>query len=127
MKRIRRAAAVLTAAVTLFVMTVPCYAAEPVFPEMQEISEETASFYTQWKEKYLRQDPYITSDAQYYVHYSDEEYSGYSIAVTVSEAHGYGMLITACMAEQDSGAKEIFDGMYRYYRARKLLWCGFCF
>ena len=37
--------------------------------------------------------------------------------VTVSEAHGYGMLIAVSMADYDSEAKDLFDGMVRYYLA----------
>lgn len=83
------------------------------------LSEETMAFYDYWKEKYLTHDPYATEEAQYYVFYGDQTYAeaGYAVPVTVSEAHGYGMLIAASMAEYDSEAKEIFDGMYRYYRA----------
>lgn len=83
------------------------------------ISAETKSFYDYWKEKYLVQNPYVTEKEQYYVFYGEQTYAeaGYSVPVTVSEAHGYGMLITASMAGYDSEAKEIFDGMYEYYRA----------
>ncbi len=77
-------------------------------------SVETKDFYNYWKEKYVVQDTYVTDEKQYYVWYSDEAYSddNTGIEVTVSEAHGYGMLITATMSNQ-----EIFDGMYRYYRS----------
>ncbi len=83
------------------------------------ISSETANFYENWKERYIVLNPYETEPAQYFVMYGDGLYSetGYETPVTVSEAHGYGMLITACMAEYDSEAKEIFDGMYDYYKA----------
>lgn len=85
--------------------------------EEPALSQDTQSFYEYWKDKYIVQDPYITDDAQYFVYYSEEKYSGSEpVAVTVSEAHGYGMLITACMAQYDSDAKEIFDGMYRFYK-----------
>lgn len=109
MKKAAAAAAVL---LTMQTAAVPCMAAQP-------LSEDTISFYEVWKEKYLAQNTYVTDEIQYYVHYSDQTYAeaGYEIAVTVSEAHGYGMLITAGMAEYDSEAKEIFDGMYRYYKA----------
>lgn len=82
-------------------------------------SAETKSFYDYWKGKYLVQNPYVTDTAQYYVFYGEQTYAeaGYSVAVTVSEAHGYGMLIAASMADYDSEAKAIFDGMYHYYRA----------
>ncbi len=83
------------------------------------LSNDTVDFYNQWKEKYLTQDSYVKDEVQYYVYYSEEKYTGgnYSVPVTVSEAHGYGMLITASMAEYDNDAKAYFDGMYRYFKA----------
>lgn len=79
-------------------------------------SDATVSFYNEWKDKYVVKNPY-SSESQYYVCYSEEKFSDTNTetAVTVSEAHGYGMLITASMAEYDNSAKDIFDGMYRFY------------
>lgn len=90
-----------------------------VSAEQSGFTQETLDFYQHWKEAYIRQEPYITDEEQYYVWYSEETYAGdeQSVAVTVSEAHGYGMLIFAQMAEQDESAKQYFDGMYRYYKA----------
>lgn len=84
----------------------------------EKLTDETIDFYDYWKEKYIVHNKY-TDDAQYYVWYSDTPYSddNTSAEVTVSETHGYGMLITASMAEYDDNAKEIFDGMYAYYKA----------
>lgn len=65
------------------------------------------SFYTNWKDLYLKND--CNSD-QYYV-YSGED------AMTISEAHGYGMMITCMMAGYDQMSKTYFDGMYRYFKA----------
>ena len=76
--------------------------------------------YQQWKKTYVTEDTYISSGKpQYYVSYEENRYAGdgVSVPVTVSEAHGYGMLITVCMADYDAQAKDTFDGMYRYYRA----------
>lgn len=36
--------------------------------------------------------------------------------LTVSEAHGYGMILAALMAGHDPEAQEIFDGMFAFYR-----------
>ncbi len=84
-----------------------------------DFSKNTTEFYEKWKDKYLLKNPYVTDEVQYYVWYSEETYAqnNSETAVTVSEAHGYGMLIATSMAEYDSNAKEIFDGLYRYYRA----------
>lgn len=82
------------------------------------LSDDTIDFYYQWKDKYLIKNPYTTEN-QYYVQYSEENYeqTQSEVAVTVSEAHGYGMLSTACMSEYDRETKNIFDGMYNYYKA----------
>ena len=83
------------------------------------VSEETMNYYDQWKSKFMLQDNYVKDETQYYVWYGEEKYNGgnSSVAVTVSEAHGYGMLIFASMADYDTQAKEYFDGMYNYYKA----------
>lgn len=90
-----------------------------------ELSTDTVKFYKYWKQKYLKKDTYAKGKTQYYVYYADPESDEYkeeykdaeAPPVTVSEAHGYGMVITVSMAEKDKNAKAIFDGMYRYYRA----------
>ena len=58
-----------------------------------------------WKSAYLR----TAGTGRYYVRYN-------SAGETVSEAHGYGMLLTAYMAGYDTSAKTYFDGLYHYYR-----------
>ena len=83
------------------------------------LSAETLSYYDDWKNTYLRENPYESSETQYYVFYGEQtfEQAQHEVPVTVSEAHGYGMLISVMMADHDADAKEIFDGMYRYYIA----------
>ncbi len=86
------------------------------------MTQATENFYNIWKKTYVVKNPY-TQDAQYYVWYSGQSYNpnnppaGAGVAVTVSEAQGYGMLITALMSDYDNGAKSIFDGLYRFYKA----------
>lgn len=100
-------------------LTMSCTAAKIDSTEASVLAEETTAFYENWKNKYLVQDTYVSDETQYYVWYSEEKYSGnnVSVPVTVSEAHGYGMLITASMAEYDTQAKYYFDGMYRFFKA----------
>lgn len=100
-------------------LAMSCTAAKSDLKKTAVLSEDTTSFYETWKNKYLTQDTYVTDETQYYVWYSEEKYNGnnVSVPVTVSEAHGYGMLITANMAEYDSQAKSYFDGMYRFFKA----------
>ena len=84
-----------------------------------QLSEDSVRFYKYWKERYVRRDKY-TDEPQYYVLYSTEEFSGDDpVPVTVSEAHGYGMLITVSAAYADCEAKALFDGMYRFYMAHR--------
>lgn len=60
-----------------------------------------------WSERYLHQ----IDGNQYYVAY-DDDYN------TVSEAHGYGMLILVMIEEQyDIETKKHFDGMYHYAKS----------
>lgn len=118
MKSIKKLTAAAAAAIMIPLAFVPNFACTGI-ESPADISKETASFYDYWKEKYLAQDTYVKNETQYYVYYSEEKYSGnnVSVPVTVSEAHGYGMLIFASMADHDPSAKECFDGMYRYYKA----------
>lgn len=117
MKKHQKITVILTAALLIVQngsLSFPAYAADS---NREQTLQET---YLQWKDTYITEDTYIQADTpQYYVSYNDERYAGdnISVPVTVSEAHGYGMLITVCMADYDSEAKAIFDGMYRYYRA----------
>ena len=69
--------------------------------EVESYCNDMTSFYSIWKEKYIVKDEYVTNQEQFYVWYSEERYNGdnVSVPVTVSEAHGYGMLITASMSE----------------------------
>lgn len=72
-----------------------------------ELDAATAAFYDTWKARYLvagcAADEYriVTAPA--------------TDAYTVSEGHGYGMLIAAIFDGHDPEAHEIFDGLYRYY------------
>jgi endo-1,4-beta-D-glucanase Y len=91
----------------------------PIPASAQTLTNDTKHYYEDWKETYLRQNPYVKDETQYYVFYGEKEYAEAhsTVEVTVSEAHGYGMLITALMSDYDSEAKNIFDGMYHYYLA----------
>lgn len=79
----------------------------------------TTEFYDLWKKKYIVKNPY-SSKTQYYVWSSGQKYnkqSNQTVPICVSEAQGYGMLITVYMAGYDKNAKKFFDGMYRFYKA----------
>ncbi|CAH0118134.1 hypothetical protein PAE9249_00600 [Paenibacillus sp. CECT 9249] len=101
---------------------------KPNHVTQEQMDRTVARLYDEWKAKYLKKHPYLPESEpdQYYVWYADgdwfeEEYDedlGVNYwATTVSEAHGYGMLITALMAGHDPDAKQYFDGMFRYFKA----------
>jgi len=70
--------------------------------------QATRDFYDAWKARYLKQ----TCGAGRYVVESKTQPGN----LTVSEAHGYGMLLAAVMAGHDPDARTIFDGMVTYVR-----------
>ena len=60
------------------------------------------SYYSLWKGKYLI--PSVRFPGEWKVDYNGK-------GATVSEAMGYGMLITVFMADRDPQAKKYFDGL----------------
>ncbi|AJS61487.1 licheninase [Paenibacillus sp. IHBB 10380] len=101
---------------------------KPNHQPQSQIDATVARLYDEWKKKYLKKNPYlkVTAPSQYYVWYADgdwfekehdDELNVDYDSITVSEAHGYGMLITANMAGHDPEAKSYFNGLYRYFRA----------
>ncbi len=72
-----------------------------------ELDAATAAFYTTWKSRYL--EPACIA-GQYRVKTTPA-----TAAYTVSEGHGYGMLLAVLMAGHDPDARQIFDGLHAYY------------
>jgi endo-1,4-beta-D-glucanase Y len=73
------------------------------------------SFYQKWKAKYLV--PSKTA-GQFYVLVDEEQGTGKGPKkISISEGHGYGMLIAAFIAGADPQARELFDGLWRFARA----------
>lgn len=89
----------------------PTYREETLLPldGGAETIETVCRLYDEWKEKYFRYSPYDADQA--YVDWHGEE------GITVSEAHGYGMLALAYMAGYDADAQRDFDAMVRFYLA----------
>ncbi|HRI07898.1 MAG TPA: glycosyl hydrolase family 8 [Nannocystaceae bacterium] len=79
----------------------------PARPEA-DLDAATADFYDTWKDLYLRAG---CGDGRYFVKAAIDPDNR-----TVSEAHGYGMLLTAIMAGHDPDAQLEFDGLYRFFR-----------
>ncbi|MFN2426340.1 MAG: glycosyl hydrolase family 8 [Candidatus Binatia bacterium] len=71
------------------------------------LDQAVRDFYDEWKDEYLLQ----TCGAGRYVVVSH----GGSGTLTVSEAHGYGMMLAALMAGHDPEAQTVFDGMFAYF------------
>lgn len=95
---------------------------KPSHVSQEELDQATIELYDEWKDKYIKEKP--DSEGRYYVWYSDGDWFQYGseeekIATTVSEAHGYGMLIVATMAGYDPEAKKLFDGMFHYFEEHR--------
>ena len=87
------------------------YAAGSILPNhvaQATLDQATRDFYDAWKARYLKQ----VCGAGRWVVESKIQYGN----LTVSEAHGYGMLIAVLMAGHDPDARAIFDGMVAYFR-----------
>ena len=77
---------------------------KPTNYSQTDLDNQTSAFYENWKSTYLKND---CSENEYYI------YSGNGVK-TISEAQGYGMMITVFMSGYDSNAQKQFDGLYYY-------------
>lgn len=87
------------------------YAAGAILPNhvgQATLDQATRDFYDAWKARYLKQ----TCGAGRYVVEARTKAGN----LTVSEAHGYGMLLAVLMAGHDPDARAIFDGMVTFRR-----------
>ena len=80
---------------------------KPTNYSQTDLDSQTKTFYDEWKNIYLKND---CSTNEYYI------LSGNG-AKTVSEAHGYGMMIMCFMAGYENNAKLYFDGLFNYYKS----------
>jgi hypothetical protein len=83
------------------------YPSDVAFPSggQAALDTTTSQAYDTWKSKYVIQacgGTFVNSGGG----------TGQGVGNTVSEGHGYGMVITAMMAGYDANAKAVFDGMY---------------
>ncbi|MES2310165.1 MAG: glycosyl hydrolase family 8 [Verrucomicrobiota bacterium] len=80
----------------------------------KSLGQWTIDFYREWKSQYLISGP---QKGEYYIRVGDSKDAGWKVKpMTVSEAHGYGMMIAAYMAGSEPQAKMIFDGLNQYYQ-----------
>lgn len=81
-------------------------------------TQKVINFYKEWKKRYLRTFTYGDSirgnDTLKYVYYTLEHKVG--DAITCSEAHGFGMLISVLMAGADTTAYDDFIKLYNWYK-----------
>ena len=87
------------------------YTAGSVLPDVvnqDQLDKFTANVYDSWKARYLKAG---CGDGRYYVATGSQEGN-----LSLSEGHGYGMVISAIMAGHDPHAKKHFDGLYRFFR-----------
>ena len=84
--------------------------------DQAELDTQLTDFYAQWKAVYLRQG---CGTGRYYVDAAGDgknvEGGTADATLSISEGHGYGMLITVMMADFDADAQEIFDGMVHFF------------
>ena len=76
-----------------------------------DLDRAVMEFYRVWKTKYLR----ATDNGQRYV-FCNAEKTFPKYTHSVSEGHGYGMLLAVLMAGADPDAHTDFDGLYRFFR-----------
>jgi endo-1,4-beta-D-glucanase Y len=73
-----------------------------------KLDQLTADAYDAWKTRYLRAG---CGDGRFYVETNPQAGN-----LSLSEGHGYGMMISAILAGHDHHAKKHFDGLYRFFR-----------
>ncbi len=87
------------------------YTAGSVLPDVvnqAQLDTLTGQTYDAWKARYLKAG---CGSGRYYVETKTEAGN-----LTVSEGHGYGMMLSAIMAGHDPDARTHFDGLYRFFR-----------
>jgi endo-1,4-beta-D-glucanase Y len=72
--------------------------------------EQVKGFYDKWKAEYLGNKSECGDD-RYFV-----DVKGMDGHLSISEGHGYGMIIMAYMAGYEKDAKKYFDGMYKFFK-----------
>lgn len=80
-----------------------------------KMDQKVQTLWNEWKQEYLRTVPEAPNQA--YVFYNEDGTSEPDNAVSVSEGHGYGMMLAVYMAGYDPQAQEIFDNLFRFYQA----------
>ncbi len=85
---------------------------KPTGIDQSTLNADTAAFYAYYRDKYFKRSNGVTPGGGYYLDRPDA-YQGGSYK-TISEVHGYGMIIIALMAGWDRDARELFDGFFNF-------------
>lgn len=85
---------------------------KPNHVSQAEMDQAVQAFYDIWKQVRIRRD---CGEGRAYV-FTSEATGGDSDSISVSEGHGYGMIITVLMAGYDPQAQATFDGLYRFFK-----------
>lgn len=92
------------------------YAAGSIMPNhvtRPALARKVTRFYAAWKNAFLRRG---CGPDRYYVYLGPQSPTSEGVPISVSEGQAYGMVIVAYMAGHDREARQIFDGLYRFYR-----------
>ena len=84
----------------------------PNHKAQKQLDQATQKFYRQWRGKYLCSG---CGKGRYYVLPAGEGGGKDRNSISISEGHGYGMLLMALLAGYEPQAKQIFDGMYAFF------------
>lgn len=84
----------------------------PNHKTQRQLDQAVKNFYRLWRQQYVR----AGCKAGHYVVLPLGEGGGKaSNSISVSEGHGYGMILMALFAGYDAQAQRTFDGMYRFF------------
>lgn len=86
---------------------------KPAGISQAELDADTTAFYRYYRERYFRPSKGGAAGTGYYIDRPDTYQGG--AYMTISEAHGYGMIILALMAGHDPEARERFDGFCVFF------------
>jgi len=78
-----------------------------------QLDQAVKNFYKLWRKRYLRSG---CGRGRYYVFPEGEGGGRDDNSISISEGHGYGMVIMALMAGYEPKAQTIFDGMVDFFR-----------
>ncbi|MGM0443846.1 MAG: glycosyl hydrolase family 8 [Fibrobacterota bacterium] len=86
---------------------------KPDTVSQEGMNADITEIYDHYRDSYLRES---SNTARGYYIEAKGNGEGGDASSTISEAHGYGMIIFALMAGYDANAREYFDGMFRFYK-----------